>query len=114
MKLNLIVMAVIASVSVLATAQTSTKSRDEVKAEAMEALKSGDLKCGNMESFPMESGKSTKSRAEVVKAAKASDLKCGDLEVYAKDTTKSTKPRAAVKDEAKDALKAGAIKAGEK
>lgn len=114
MKLNLIVMAVIASTSMLASAQTTTKSREEVKAEAVEALKSGDLKCGNMESFPEETGKSTTSRAEVVKAAKVSNLKCGDLEAYSKDTTKSTKPRAAVKDDAKAALKAGAIKAGEK
>lgn len=114
MKLNLIVMAMIASVSVLASAQTATKSREAVKAEAMEALKAGDLKCGNVEAFPEDTGKSTKSRAEVLAAAKASNLKCGDLEVFPKDTTKSTKSREAVKKDAKAALEAGTIKSGNK
>lgn len=114
MKLNLIVMAVIASASMLASAQTTTKPRAEVKAEAAAALKAGEIKTGDCDAFQEEMSKSTKSRAEVKAEAKARNLKCGDLEAYSKDSAKSSKPRAAVKDDAKEALKAGAIKTGEK
>lgn len=120
MKLNLIVMAVIASVSMLASAQTTTKSREEIKAEAVEALKAHAIKTGDWSAFPVEKGNFYgQSRAEIkaaaMAAAKAHAIKTGDWSAFPEgEQGKSTLPREAVKKEAKAALKSGAVKAGEK
>lgn len=101
------VLALFASYSTFA--QTPAPTREQVKKEAAQAMKSDKIECGEMEKDV--DSKSTKKRADVKKEAAAAKLECGN--VPKPMTAKSTKKRADVKKEAAEAVKEGAIPTGD-
>jgi hypothetical protein len=86
---------------------TSTKTRAEVKAETLRAIKAGEVSVGDIGYPPAVSGPSSLSRAEVKpetrRAIAAGEVTFGaaDLPVVARNTT-GGKTRAEVKEEVRD------------
>ena len=116
------IIALFAASGAWAQGTAAAPTREEVKKEAIEARKAGEVPKGTADAAQSKAtpaGKSTTTRAagktKAAEARKAGDIKCGEVDAAMGKAAaaKSTKSRADVKAEAMAAAKAGETPCGE-